>query len=339
MITIDGSQGEGGGQILRTALTLSLITQLPFKIVNIRAGRPKPGLMRQHLVAVEAAAQVGGAIAEGAQIGSRVLVFKPGKIRSGTYNFAIGTAGSVTLVLQTILPALLLANGGSKLVLEGGTHNPFAPPWDFLAKAFLPVLQKMGAGVSTVLDRFGFYPSGGGQFQVEIEPVKKLSGYTLEKRGETISKSARAIILNIPASVGERECKTLIEMLNWPKEHITIEEVRNSIGTGNAVIVEVRSENITEIFTGFGERGVKAETVATSVVNETREYLASNAAIGVHLADQLMLPFALANSGSYTTLPLSLHSKTNLEVIRLFLDTKIRVEENNDSCVKISFGS
>jgi RNA 3'-terminal phosphate cyclase (ATP) len=312
---------------------------LPFKIVNIRARRPKPGLMRQHLVAVEAAVKVGCGTAEGTQIGSRELMFKPGKIRSGTYNFAIGTAGSVTLVLQTILPALLLADGGSRLVLEGGTHNPFAPPWDFLAKAFLPVLQKMGAGVSTALERYGFYPAGGGRFKVEIDTVEKLSGYILENRGDVISKSARAIISNIPASVGERECKTIAEKLNWPKECFSIEEVNNSIGPGNAVIVEVRSENITEIFTGFGERGVRAEAVASSVAEEAREYLASNAAVGVHLADQLMLPFPLAKSGSYSTLPLSQHSKTNIDVIRLFLDTDVRIETKSDGCVTISFGS
>lgn len=337
MITIDGSQGEGGGQILRTALTLSLISQQPFKIINIRAGRPKPGLMRQHLIAVEASVLVGGGKAEGAHIGSCELMFTPGKVHSGTYTFAVGTAGSATLVLQTILPALLLTNGGSKLILEGGTHNPFAPPWDFLAKAFLPVLQKMGAGVHTVLDRYGFYPAGGGRFQVEIDPVTKLSVIDLEKRGDITGKSARAIIANIPVSIGHRECQTLAEKLNWPQPCLSVEQVRDAMGPGNAVIVEVKSENITEIFTGFGERGVKAETVAKSLADKVLEYLAADVPVGEYLADQLMLPFALAKSGSYRTLPLSQHSKTNLEVIKLFLDTEIRVEECLGGCVRLLF--
>jgi RNA 3'-terminal phosphate cyclase (ATP) len=338
MITIDGSQGEGGGQILRSALTLSLITQQPFKIINIRAGRSKPGLLRQHLIAVDASVQVGRGKVDGACIGSCELTFTPGKVQSGTYNFAVGTAGSVTLVLQTILPALLLANGGSKLVLEGGTHNPFAPPWDFLAKAFLPVLQKMGAGVHTVLDRYGFYPAGGGRFQVEIDPVTRLYGINLEKRGEITSKKARAIVSNIPVSVGHRECQTIAEHLHWSRECLSVEEIKKSIGPGNAVLVEITSENITEIFTGFGERGVKAETVAKGVADKVQEYLsADDVPVGEYLADQLMLPFALAQSGSYRTLPLSQHSKTNLEVIKLFLGSQIRVEECKDGCVRLLF--
>lgn len=338
MIIIDGSQGEGGGQILRSILTLSLITQQPFKIINIRAGRPKPGLMRQHLIAVEASVQVGGGKVDGASIGSCELTFTPGKVQSGTYNFAVGTAGSVTLVLQTILPALLLANGGSKLVLEGGTHNPFAPPWDFLAKAFLPVLQKMGAGVHTTLDRYGFYPAGGGRFQVEIDPVTKLSGIELEKRGEITGKKARAIVSNIPASIGDRECQTIAQQLNWPRECLSVEEVKLAMGPGNAVIAEVNSENITEVFIGFGERGVKAEAVAKGVADKVLQYLAAdNVPVGEYLADQLMLPFALAKSGSYRTLPLSQHSKTNLEVIKLFLDTQIIMEESQDGCVRLLF--
>ena len=166
MIEIDGSQGEGGGQILRTALALALVTGKPFRITNIRAGRKKPGLLRQHLTAIQAAMAVGGAAAEGATIGSRDLVFHPGAITPGTYRFAVGTAGSTTLVLQTILPALLCAGGESMLTLEGGTHNPFAPPFDFLQTTFLPQVNRLGPKVEAVLERPGFYPAGGGRFRV-----------------------------------------------------------------------------------------------------------------------------------------------------------------------------
>src|SRR6202140_4872670 len=159
MILIDGSIGEGGGQILRTALGLSMVTGQPFRIENIRAGRDKPGLLRQHLTAVNAAAEICGANVEGAAISSRELSFSPGNVKSGEYTFSIGSAGSTTLVLQTVLPALLAADGPSSLTLEGGTHNPHAPPIDFLEKAFVPLVNRMGPTVHVALERAGFYPA------------------------------------------------------------------------------------------------------------------------------------------------------------------------------------
>ena len=169
-IMIDGSMGEGGGQVLRTALALSVVTQKPFAVERIRAGRKKPGLMRQHRTAVDAATTICGARVDGGELGSQRLTFEPGRVRSGEYKFSVGTAGSACLVLQTVLPPLLTADGPSRLVLEGGTHNPWAPPFDFLKKAFLPLLHKMGARVSTKIERHGFYPAGGGRFCVDIEP-------------------------------------------------------------------------------------------------------------------------------------------------------------------------
>src|SRR5512133_1574470 len=174
MITIDGSMGEGGGQVLRTSLGLSLVTGQPFRIDNIRAGRPRPGLMRQHLAAVRAAAQISSAKVAGDEIGSRGLSFEPGPVRPGDYAFAIGTAGSATLVLQTVLPALMTASGPSRLKLQGGTHNPWAPPFDFLAKALLPLLGRMGPTIAAELIRPGFYPAGGGEFVVTIQPTPRL---------------------------------------------------------------------------------------------------------------------------------------------------------------------
>ena len=161
MITIDGSYGEGGGQILRTSLALSLVTGKPFSIHNIRAGRKNPGLMRQHLTAVNAAAEIGKAAIKGNSIGSQAFTFNPETIKSGNFHFAIGSAGSCTLVFQTVLPALMISGGPSEIILEGGTHNPFAPPYDFLEKAFLPVINRMGPRVDAVLEKPGFYPAGG----------------------------------------------------------------------------------------------------------------------------------------------------------------------------------
>ena len=173
ILTIDGSYGEGGGQVLRSSLAMSLVTGRPFVIENIRAGRKKPGLMRQHLTAVNAAVEVSHAEAAGAAIDSARLEFRPGQVTAGKYKFSVGTAGSATLVLQTVLPALLLADGESHLTLEGGTHNPFAPPLDFLTKAYLPLVNRMGPKVT--VDPFyrpGFYPAGGGKFTVHVQPVR-----------------------------------------------------------------------------------------------------------------------------------------------------------------------
>src|SRR5262245_55571056 len=191
MITIDGSFGEGGGQILRTSLALSLVTGKPFRIENIRAGRKNPGLLRQHLTAVNAAASIGQAEITGASIGSTLLTIAPSKITHGNYHFAVGTAGSSTLVLQTVLPALLIADGPTRLTIEGGTHNPFAPPFDFLARAFLPLLTRMGVNVNANLDRYGFYPAGGGRIEITISPTGKLLPLVLESRGEIRSRQAR----------------------------------------------------------------------------------------------------------------------------------------------------
>ncbi|MFN7134491.1 MAG: RNA 3'-terminal phosphate cyclase, partial [Myxococcales bacterium] len=183
MLTIDGSMGEGGGQIIRTSLACALITGKSFRITKIRARRAKPGLMRQHLTAVRAAAEIGDAEVTGAEVGSSELTFRPGKLRAGDYHFAIGTAGSTTLVLQTVLPALLMASGPSSVVLEGGTHNPMAPTYDFLERCFLPLVERLGPRVSTRLERPGFYPAGGGRWSVQLAPAP-LKGFELLERGE-----------------------------------------------------------------------------------------------------------------------------------------------------------
>ena len=191
MITIDGSEGEGGGQILRTSLALSLITGQPFRMERIRVKRQKPGLLRQHLTAVEAAKTVGCGQVEGAEMNSQTLEFRPGPVTPGNYRFAVGTAGSATLVLQTVLPSLLTASGRSTLTLEGGTHNPLAPPFDFLARSFMPLIHRMGPSVELELRRPGFYPAGGGRFHARIEPVKRLAKFAIMERGAILRRRAR----------------------------------------------------------------------------------------------------------------------------------------------------
>ncbi len=328
LIEIDGSFGEGGGQILRTSLSLSLLTGKAFRIDRIRAGREKPGLLRQHLTAVEAAARVGGAKVEGAEAGSKCLTFVPGPVRAGEYRFAVGTAGSATLVLQTVLPALMLASGESTLTLEGGTHNPAAPPFDFLERTFVPLLERMGPRVKLEFERYGFYPAGGGRFRAIISPVPKLAPLELGARGEVVSRRIVAMVANLPFHIALRELETAADLLNWGPETHVKRSTKDSISPGNTVMVEIGSGEVTEMFTGFGQRGVTAEQVASGAVDEAREYLASTAAAGEHLADQLLLPMALAGAGSFTAVKLNLHARTNMEVIRRFLDVEFGCRES-----------
>lgn len=327
MINIDGSFGEGGGQILRTSLALSLVTGKPFTISKIRAGRKNPGLLRQHLTAVNAAAKVGQAEVTGAAIGATKITFVPNKITPGDYHFAVGTAGSATLVLQTVLPALLQASAPSQLILEGGTHNPMAPPYDFLVKSFLPLINRMGVKVSTELLRPGFYPAGGGHFTVQVEPTQKLTGWELTSRGEILSRRARALVACLPPDIAKRELQLIAKMLSWDESCLTTEVIKDSRGPGNVVFIELASEHVTEVFTGFGEKGVRAEAIADHVVKEARYYLAHNVPVGEHLADQLLVPLALAGEGAFMTFGLSRHATTNIEIIKKFLEVEITTSQ------------
>ncbi|MCP5520422.1 MAG: RNA 3'-terminal phosphate cyclase [Verrucomicrobiales bacterium] len=335
---IDGSVGEGGGQILRTALALSLVTGEAFRIRNIRAGRRKPGLLRQHLTAVQAARAVGDGAVDGAELGSLELVFHPGRVAPGDYRFAVGTAGSATLVLQTVLPALLTAAGPSTLKLEGGTHNPFAPPFDFLDRTFLPLINRMGPTVSATLERHGFYPAGGGRFTVTIDPVPSLRPLELMDRGEIRQRRARAMVAALSPGIAERELAALQSQLGWGEECLAVETLNPAWGPGNVLMAELVSDALTEVFTGFGERGVAAESVAETLATGVKTYLAADVPVGTHLADQLMLPMALAGGGGFRALPLSRHSLTNLEVVRDWLGCPIHVEKGENRTVTLRFG-
>jgi RNA 3'-terminal phosphate cyclase (ATP) len=212
MIELDGSIGEGGGQILRTALSLSMVTGIPFRIDRIRAKRSKPGLLRQHLTSVNAATEICGAHIEGAVLGSTSLTFTPGTVKAGEYKFAIGSAGSCTLVFQTVLPALMLTNGVSRVTLEGGTHNQMAPPFHFIEHAFLPQLERMGVMIDARLERFGFYPAGGGSFTANITPVSQgmtLAPINIESRGLLMDGFAESFFAGVPVHVAERELATV----------------------------------------------------------------------------------------------------------------------------------
>ncbi len=337
MIRIDGSMGEGGGQVLRTALSLSMITSEALVMNNIRAGRKKPGLMRQHLTAVKAAQEVSSARVDGAEAGSTELEFKPGTIRPGKYSFAIGTAGSATLVMQTVLPALLMAGGQSSLVLEGGTHNPLAPPFDFLERTFVPLLQRMGFAVSAHLARYGFYPAGGGKILVNIDQSKPAPLHLLSRPGPT-RLTGRCLYANLPASIAKREASEIMRRLDVPASDVEIIRV-DSPGPGNAIVVDCISENSTdrldEVFTSFGEKGVSSEMVAAEAAGQALAFASSTAAVGPFAADQILLPMVLAGGGEFTTVEPTLHTRTNIQVIETFLPGRFVITDDENGVSRI----
>jgi RNA 3'-terminal phosphate cyclase (ATP) len=326
VIAIDGAEGEGGGQVLRTALALSLVTGARFRIDRIRAGRQRPGLLRQHLTAVRAAAAVGRAEVTGDEIGSQALSFAPRGIEPGRHRFAVGTAGSATLVLQTVLPALCSAGGPSELELAGGTHNPAAPPFDFLARCYLPLVSRMGPAASAELGRAGFYPRGGGRFEVRVTPAP-LCPLELTERGRMRRPRAAARVAGLPRHIAEREAATLSAELAWARDAIAVEELDPTWGPGNVLVVELESDALTEVVTGFGEKGVRAEEVARRAARETRRYLRAGVPVGLHLADQLLLLLAVTSGGSFETLAPTLHTRTQMALIPRFLPVVIDERE------------
>ena len=335
MISIDGSRGEGGGQVLRTALSLSMVTGRPFRIENIRAGRKKPGLMRQHLTGVNAAVEVCRAQITGNELRSQELEFSPGTVKPGNYHFSVGTAGSTTLVLQTVLPPLMTAQVPSTLTLEGGTHNPFAPPFDFLERVFAPVIGRMGPRIEMAIENYGFYPAGGGKIKIQINPEASLSPIELMERGKIISQTGEALYSNLPHDVAARELKVIGKKLSIGDNDLTPRKISQSPGPGNMVAVTLKSEQVTEMFSAFGQKGVRAERVAGQACKEALEYMSAGVPVGIHLADQLLIPLALAGGGRYRTLKPDQHTLTNIDVIRQFMDVSIEIKQKSDAVWEI----
>lgn len=321
------SGDSGGGQLLRSSLSLAMITGRPFRMTSIRGKRPKPGLMRQHLTCVKAAAEVCDACVDGAELGSVELVFRPGKVAGGDYSFAIGSGGSTTLVLQTLLPALLHAEKSSTLRIEGGTHNPMAPPFDFIEQCYLPMLWNMGVDANVKLEQVGFMQAGGGVITAEIWPIQNWQKLQLTERGASVEIFGRVLHAHLHGEIAQREIMTASQLLEWPDSLIKLRYARESTGPGNAILLGARFANVCEISSGIAQIGKSAEAVATGAAKGLRSYLASEAPVGVHLADQLLLPMALAGGGVFHTLAISSHTQTNMALIEQFLPVKFTVEE------------
>ncbi|QDU92753.1 RNA 3'-terminal phosphate cyclase [Lignipirellula cremea] len=332
MITIDGAEGEGGGQVLRSALTLSLVTGEPFTIQNIRARRKSPGLKRQHLAAVQAAARVGAAEVEGDSLESMRLQFRPAVLSGGHYDLRIHGAGSTSLVLQTLLPALLFADAPATVLMEGGTHNPWAPPFDYLTRAYLPLLARMGARISGELLQYGFFPAGGGACQFHVEPCRQLRGIELLETGPLLNRRFTAVVANLPLHIAERECDTFARKSGWPVRCFQCETV-TARGPGNVAMAELDYELTPQLFIQFGKQGVKAEHVASNLWREVQRYQNQEAPISDYQADQLLLPLGLAawkggGPGLFRTGSLTEHSRTHIEVLQRFLPIAITAEED-----------
>lgn len=330
MITIDGSEGEGGGQVLRNACALSLVTGEPFTIEKIRGGRDQPGLMRQHLTAIEAACTIGGADCEGLELGSNRIVFKPGSIAPGDYRFAVGTAGSTSLVLQTVLIPLALANKPSHLVIEGGTHASMAPPFDFIEKCFLPILQRMGPRVSARIKRHGFFPRGGGRIEVDIEP-SPLSRIECVDRGTFKSRSGTVLFASLEGKIAERIRKATLKSLpDWEEDSIILRELPADQGPGTALMLQAGFEKVTEVVSGFGKLGLSAERIGRTAGKRMAGYEASAAFAGPYLQDQLLLPMALAGGGAFSSVKISQHTRTAADIIAMFTGRKCHFEESEN---------
>lgn len=338
-LNIDGSMGEGGGQILRTALSLSMVTGKPVHLTKIRQGREKPGLMRQHLTGVRAAKEVCGAKVDGDNIGSTELTFSPGRVQAGTYDFAVGTAGSATLVLQTILPVLLLANDQSTATVEGGTHTPNAPTFDFIDRCYIPAINAMGPTVKVELGSYGFLPVGGGSLKATVTPTKQLSRVDFMKRDPQPKIEVRSCIALLSHDICQREIKALKSRLDLSDEDCRVETDLKAPCCGNYVHAEVQSEGCPPAcFTGFGKKGVSAEHVADRVAKEVKVFIETGAVIEKRLADQLLLPMAMAGTGSFRTARPSNHTLTNIEIIKKFLDVSIQVSQETEKVWLVEIG-
>ncbi len=318
-IQLDGA--DGGGQMLRTALTLAMVTGRPFRMTNIRGKRSRPGLMRQHLTCVRAACEISGGSADGAEIGSTELVFRAGEVRNGSYQFAIGTAGSTSLVFQTLFPALAMAAEPSSLRLEGGTHNPQAPPFEFIERVFLPAARRTGMEAEVRLVTAGFAPAGGGVIEAIIQPAKPVQALDLTQPASAIAvPRVRVQTRQLPRSIAERMLAAAAQIL--PDADASIVELEPGPSAGICCQVEADLGTTCEITSAFGQQGVTAERVGSRAAKGMREFLGCGAPVGRHLADQLLLPMALAGKGNFLCQAPDDHLHTNIAVIESFLPVR-----------------
>jgi len=336
MIHIDGSYGEGGGQVLRTSLSLAAITGQPILIENIRAGRKKPGLAAQHLTSVRAAAAICQAEIRGDALGSKTLEFIPSATtQAGDYTFDVSdalqgrSAGAITLVLQTILLPLALADGDSKVILRGGTQVAFSPPFTYIEQVYLPTLKRMGVQAEVRLNAWGWYPQGGGEAELLVSGGTTLSGINLWERGKLQQVRGLAVVTELPSHIPQRMASRAENLLREAKLKATVQPLRGrGVAPGAGMFLTAEYENSLSGAGAVGRVGLPAEKVAEMACQELIDFHKSGAPIDVHLADQLLLPAALANDASqYRVAEISTHLTTNAWVIQQFGLAQITVDE------------
>lgn len=337
MIEVDGSRGEGGGQIVRTAVALAAATETSVRITNVRAARSNPGLRPQHCTAIEACADICSAQTEGVETGARTFEFRGvGGPRSGDWSWSVGTAGSATLVIQSVVPPLLRTEGCSTIVVEGGTHTRNAPIWEHLERCYVPAIERIGATVDVCLERHGFYPAGGGRLQLEIEPPRHdLESLERLDRGALRRLEVTAILADLPGHIARRELETFADELAVYDVTRRVDAVEESRSRGNALYASIESDAGTAILSEMGWKGRPAEEVATQLARQTRQYLDSGAAVDARLADQLVVPMALGGGGRFTTSEITPHCRTQLELIPDFLDVAFDVTETGSETFRV----
>lgn len=340
MVEIDGSLGEGGGQIIRTSLSLSALTNIPFLIAGIRSRRPKPGLRAQHLSAVRAVQEISGARVEGDEIGSHKIIFEPGAVKGGTFRFDIGTAGATSLVLETLLPPLLFAHSGSRISLHGGTHVPISPPFHFIRDVFLPFLSELSMQVKTSIKTYGFYPKGGGEIEAEVAPlaVRPFGAVELPENKAIWTVKGVSAVANLPLSIAERQRQAAVFALKGLPLTIDMEtRAVSSPGTGTFLFLKAQGGACRAGFTSIGVRGKRAETVGLEAASALLEYWRRPGCVDPLLADQILIYLALSRGRStFTTTAITPHLLTNLAVIEKFLQNGYQVEGQSGSPGKVT---
>jgi RNA 3'-terminal phosphate cyclase (ATP) len=333
-VEIDGSQGEGGGQVLRSCLALSLLTGRPFQLHNVRARRARPGLQPQHLMSVKAAAAVGQARIAGASLHSSELTFEPGEVKAGRYHFPIGTAGATSLVLHTVyLPLALRGREPSEVLVEGGTHNDHAPSFHFLDTTWRPYLALLGLPIRLKMRRPGFYPRGGGAVEMHVSPVPRLKRLVLKERTGGKRVDVLSAVAGLPGEIAERQARQAVKRLRSTDLKVHAKEESWDGGPGTVLGLTLDTAPVPSHFFGLGARGKRAERVADEAVEQLREYLdAAPGAVDPHSADQLVLPLAFAEGpSSYTVSIVTQHLLTNVAIVRCFVDRNIVCEGDEGS--------
>ena len=331
MLDIDGNYGEGGGQILRSSLSLSAILNRPIRISGIRAGRKKPGLAPQHLTSVNAVAAIANAEVIGGQLGSQTVTFYPQEISGGNYTFDVAairpSAGALSLVFQSIALPLSFAKVASTVTLRGGTHVPWSPSVHYLREIFIPMAAKFGFQGSIRLNRWGWYPKGGGEAIAKVQPVADWRGVDFQHRGQLQAIHATSAASNLPDHIINRQQNQIQKHLDRSDSLVNIDRVKGeSIGQGTLVFLKAEFENVQAGFSALGARGKRAERVADEACGALADFLKSDAAIEPHLADQLVLPMALAKGESrFTTSQITRHLTTNIWLVQQLLPVQFEV--------------